>query len=307
MFARLAVGSTLLAITLVASPSVLPSFAVAKPTPADSLVPVTVRFKAMVGDAEFACGTSYANVGTSHASIVASDFRFYVHNVRLINAKGDTVRATLQPESPWADKDVALLDFENGRASCANGTPETRDHIVVLAPAGSYSGVAFTLGVPFERNHDDLAKAPPPLSLSALAWSWMAGRKFMRVDMRATAADSAPTPWVIHLGSTGCKNADSTAKSPTTCSHPNRAEIALKSFDPRKDVVVADLAAILSRSDVRKNQPKTAAGCMSADNDADCGGLFASLGLPHSSSTGADTPKFFRSMPATLTRVGDTR
>jgi uncharacterized repeat protein (TIGR04052 family) len=258
----------------------------------------------MVDSAAFHCGTRYNNIGTSRASIVASDFRFYVHDVRLITAKGDTVLAAIRPESPWADRDVALLDFENGTASCANGTPETRDSVVVMAPSGDYRGVAFTLGVPFSRNHEDLAKAPPPLSLSALAWSWMAGRKFMRVDMRATVADSAPTPWVIHLGSTGCRGSDSTAKNPTTCSHPNRANIALAAFDPKRDVIIADLAAILSRVDVRKNQPKTAAGCMSADSDADCGGLFASLGLPHASSTGGDTPQFFRAARAGAVRVG---
>lgn len=282
------------------------SHAVAAPLAArDSMVTITVNFRAMVDSQAFACGTTYRNIGTSHASIVASDFRFYVSDVRLVNAKGDTVHAELAAESPWADRDVALLDFENGSASCANGTPETRDHIVVRAPAGDYRGVAFALGVPFARNHQDLAKSPPPLSLSALAWSWMAGRKFMRVDMRATVADSAPTSWVIHLGSTGCSNVDSTATGPTDCKHPNRATIALPGFNPKSDVVVADLAAILSRSDVRKNQPKTAAGCMSADNDSDCGGLFASLGLPHSSSTGAGTPRFFRSTPASATRVGD--
>jgi hypothetical protein len=69
------------------------------------------------------------------------------------------VRAALRAEAPWQDRDVALLDFENGSASCTNGTPETRDAVVVMAPAGTYNGVVFTLGVPFSRNHEDLAKA----------------------------------------------------------------------------------------------------------------------------------------------------
>jgi uncharacterized repeat protein (TIGR04052 family) len=290
-----------LAVSFVAAS---PAHSTAGSARADALVPITLRFRATVDTSPFACGTRYANIGVSHASIVASDFRFYVHDVRLVSSAGDTVRAALRAESPWADRDVALLDFENGTASCANGTPETRDYLVVMAPAGDYRGVTFTLGVPSSRNHEDLAKAPPPLSLSALSWSWLAGRKFMRVDMRATAADSAPTPWVIHLGSTGCTKTDSAATGPTSCRHPNRATISLAGLDPARDVVVADLAAILSRVDVRRNQPKTAAGCMSADSDADCGGLFASLGLPHASSTGADTPKFFRAMRADAARIG---
>jgi uncharacterized repeat protein (TIGR04052 family) len=260
---------------------------------ADSLVPITVRFAATVGDTPFVCGTSYPGVGTTRAAVTASDFRFYVHGVRLVTAAGDTVAAALRPEAPWQDADVALLDFENGQASCANGTPELRDHVTVMAPAGSYRGVAFTLGVPFTRNHGELAQQAPPLSLSRLFWSWAGGYKFLRVDLRATAADSAATPWMIHLGSTGCTPAPG-AQSPTSCSHPNRATVTLAGFNPARDVVVADLGALLARADVRRNQPKTAAGCMAADTDDDCGALFASLGIPHRASTGTGTPAFFR-------------
>jgi uncharacterized repeat protein (TIGR04052 family) len=263
------------------------------PAVADSLVPVTLRLRAVVGDAPFTCGTSYPGIGTSKATITASDFRFYVHNVRLVNAKGDTVRAALQAKEPWQDSDVALVDFEDGTGSCTNGTPEVHPEVTVLAPKGSYTGAAFTLGVPFARNHGDLAAQTGPLSLSRLFWSWNGGYKFLRIDMRATVGDSSATGWVIHLGSTGCTG-EAGAKSPTSCANANRAEVRLTNFDPAKDVVVADLAALLSRSDVRKNQPQTAMGCMSAPNDADCGGLFASLGLAHPNSTGADTPRFFR-------------
>ena len=69
----------------------------------------------------------------------------------------------------------------------------------------------------------------------------------------------------------------------------------------RVTLFTADLGVMLARTDVRKNQPQTAAGCMSADTDSDCGGLFASLGLPHRSSTGADSPRFF-----SVSRAGST-
>jgi uncharacterized repeat protein (TIGR04052 family) len=172
--------------------------------------------------------------------------------------------------------------------------------ITVLAPAGSYRGVAFTLGVPFARNHGDLAAQPAPLSLSRLFWSWNGGYKFLRVDLRAAQGDSAATGWVIHLGSTGCTG-EAGAKSPTSCAQPNRADVALAGFDPSRDVIVADLGALLARSDVRRNQPQTALGCMSAPGDSDCGGLFASLGLAHPAATGADTPRFFRVARASAT------
>jgi len=303
------VGLSFSSRAILAASLCLPSIARAgdvAPISRDSLVPITVRFQAVVGAQPFACGTSYQGIGTSKAAITASDFRFYVHDIRLINARGDTVRAALRAESPWQDSDVALLDFENGTATCSNGTAETRDAVVVMAPAGVYRGVAFTLGVPFNRNHLDVAQSPPPLSLSRLFWSWTGGYKFMRVDMRAVAADSAATPWVIHLGSTGCSPAASASTAVATCTNPNRATVVLGDFDPSKDVVTADLAALLARSDLRRNQPQTAAGCMAADNDRDCGGLFASLGLPHSASTGADSPRFFSAQRAgaAAARVG---
>jgi uncharacterized repeat protein (TIGR04052 family) len=166
--------------------------------------------------------------------------------------------------------------------------------------------MAFTLGVPASRNHLDLSTQPAPLSLSHLFWSWNSGYKFMRVDMRATQGDSAATAWVIHLGSTGCVGTAGASAAPTRCAQPNRAEVSFADFDPSNDVVVADLAALLARANVRTNQPKTAAGCMSAPTDSDCGALFAALGLPHPNSTGADTPAFFRTMKAKAARANTT-
>lgn len=162
---------TLLVLPLLAGATFLPAVAGAstfRPSPADSLVPVTISFRATVGTKPFACGTTYQDVGTSRASITASDFRLYVHDIRLINARGDTVRANLRDEAPWQNADVALLDFEDGTTTCSNGTPETRDVVVVMAPPGRYRGVAFTVGVPFEHNHLDVAQSPPPLTLSRL-------------------------------------------------------------------------------------------------------------------------------------------
>lgn len=289
-------SSSLLLLAALAAPAA---------SPTDSLAPVTIRLQAMVGTAPFACGQMFDGIGSTGARVTASDFRFYVHDVRLLNARGDTVRATLQTRAPWQDADVALLDFEDGTATCANGTPETNAEVVVMAPPGEYRGVAFSLGVPFARNHGDLAAQTPPLSLSRLFWSWNGGYKFMRIDMRATQGDSAATGWVIHLGSTGC-TAEAGAKSPTACAQPNRATVAFSNFDPSRDVIVADLAALLAASDVRRNQPQTALGCMSAPTDTDCGGLFASLGLPHPNADASTARPFFRAARATTTRASGT-
>lgn len=238
--------------------------------------PVSIQFKAVVGDADLACAKSYPNIGTTKSTITPRDFRFYVHNVRLVDHDGKEVAVELKQDDKWQLDNVALLDFENGAGSCANGTPETNSTVIGTVAPGHYMGLRFTMGVPFEKNHTDLTKMPPPLNLTALAWVWNAGRKFARLDFSSTGA---PRGYAIHLGSTGCTPNETKTTIPTKCSEPNRVEVILADFDLSKDVVVADLAALLQDSNVDQ-AGKMMSGCMSGPTTAACGPLFSNLGLP---------------------------
>ena len=238
---------------------------------------VTVRFAAMVGAEPLACGKSYRNVGVTKSTITPRDFRFYVHNVRLVDAAGRETALDLAQDEKWQLDNVALLDFENATGSCGNGTPEIHTAVAGSVPPGrEYRGLRFTLGVPFEKNHTDLTRMPPPLNLTALAWVWNAGRKFARLDFSSTGA---PRGWAIHLGSTGCTPDDSKVTVPTSCSAPNRVEVEFADFDPARDVVVADLGALLQDSDVDAVS-KMMSGCMSGPTTPACGPLFRNFGLP---------------------------
>jgi uncharacterized repeat protein (TIGR04052 family) len=250
--------------------------------------PVTIRLAATVGAEPFACGKTFEGVGTTQSSVRMSDFRFYVSNVRLTRAAGAPVPVTLTQDGLWQVDDVALIDFEDATGLCTNGTPQTHAMIEGTVPAGTYTGVQFDLGLPFEKNHRDPAAQPSPLNLTRLFWSWNAGYKFMRLDMRTTGM---PQGWVIHLGSTGCDGATATV-GPTACRQVNRPTITIPAFNTKTDTVVMDVAAMLAGSNVDKNQERTAAGCMSAPNDADCGPLFTSLGLPFG-ETAAATQRVF--------------
>lgn len=251
---------------------------------------VTIRFHATVGTEKFACGKTYEGIGTTRSKITPHDFRFYVHNIRLIDENGKAVPLELQQDGKWQLDDVALLDFENATGGCVNGTPDVNDQVVGHLPAGRYSGLHFTVGVPFNKNHTDLTTQPPPLNLTALNWVWNAGRKFARIDFSSTGL---PRGYAIHLGSTGCKPNETQITVPTQCSEPNRPEIELTGFDPSRDVVIADLAALLKDSNVDSNQEHTAAGCMSAPDDSDCAPLFANFGLPFAGKS-AGKQSFFR-------------
>lgn len=254
---------------------------------------IAVRFQAMVGSQKFACGQTFHGIGATASQISPRDFRFYVHNVRLVDAAGHAVPLQLEQEGKWQLDDVALLDFEDATGGCGNGTPDTNDQVVGTAPAGVYTGLQFTMGVPFNKNHTDLTSMPSPLNLTALAWAWNVGRKFARLDF---SSQGLPRGFALHLGSTGCTPNLTSNTVPTTCAQPNRPEIELTRFDAGKDVVIADLAALLADSNVDQNTPNTASGCMSAQDDPDCGPIFANLGLPFP-GVEKKTQTFFRAEP----------
>ena len=252
--------------------------------------PVTIRFQAQVGEEAFACGRQYEGVGSTKAKISGRDFRFYVSNVRLLDSAGKETPLELDQDGKWQLDDLALLDFEDGTGGCSNGTPEMNRQITGKAPEGSYTGLRFTLGVPFNKNHADPLTQPSPLNLTAMFWVWNAGHKFARLDL---SSEGIPRGFFIHLGSTGCTPSDTKLTIPTSCKSPNRVEVTFPSFNTSHDVVIADLAALLQNSnlDVSQNKPdpsegsgeparKVGAGCMSGPSTADCVGLFANFGLP---------------------------
>ncbi len=276
-------------------------------SPGQDLEQVSIRFAAMVGDQPFACGGSYPGVGSTEARITPADFRFYVSDVALIDPAGTAVPLALAQDGTWQHGQVALLDFEDKSGPCANGTPEVRDVVIGAVPAGAYTGLRFTLGVPFEQNHQDATIAPSPLNLTSMFWTWQGGYKFFRVDLepdRAAmagpmaerpqgaqkphgAAASAPAHgagdgavgWATHLGSTACA-APSQREAPADCGNPNRTTVELAGFDPASSVVGVDLKALLDGTNVEVNQPETQFGCMSSPADGDCAGIMANFGLP---------------------------
>jgi uncharacterized repeat protein (TIGR04052 family) len=229
---------------------------------------ITLRFAARFGENDFACGQSYEGLGTSGATLTPDDLRLYVHNIRLVRADGSEEPLALTQDGAWQHEDLALLDFEDKSGPCSNGTTATRSEVTGEAAEGPYTGVRFTLGVPFELNHNDVTAAPSPLNLSGMFWSWNGGYKFLRLDTQEG--------FRIHLGSTGCQGEVGDISS---CDHPNRAEYELTGFDPTTGTIVFDFASLLGGSDLSQNAPNTAEGCMSAPDDADCEPIFSRLGM----------------------------
>lgn len=238
-----------------------------------ALQDVVVDFHATVGAEDFDCASVFTGLGATATSYTPLDFRLYLHDFVLFDGSGAAVPLTLEPDGLWQVENLVLLDFEDKSGSCQNGTTDTNSHVHGTIPAGTYTGLGFTLGVPFSLNHGDAAAAPSPLNVSSLFWSWQLGYKFLRIDAKTTGL---PDGAVFHLGSTGC-SADEDGNV-TGCTAENVGPIVLQGFDPATSRVRLDLAGLYQGVDLDTNN-KGESICMSTPTDTDCDGLFANLGL----------------------------
>lgn len=245
----------------------------------------TIRFEAMVGPRAFHCGVAYAGIGRTNVTVTPEYFRFYISQVNLIDASGKRVPLALDQDGVWQQRNVAFLSFEDTGSDCANGSPQKREVVAGTAPAGHYTGVEFTLGVPDDLDHADATLAQSPLNLSDMFWNWQDGYKFLRFDARIDARGQSAA-FIFHLGSTGCTLADHNVH----CDSPNRATIVLKNFDPGKNVVVADLASIFRNADLARLAQQ--GGCMSGAGDA-CQPVMRDLGVSFRGQSAAQQRLFF--------------
>lgn len=258
--------------------------------PQSTVKQVAVTFRGLVGGDPFSCTTTYAGLGTAASPagqvLTPRDFRFYVHDVRLVTSAGAEVPVALTEDGVWQHAGVALLDFEDARGTCLNGTSRTNAHVVGTAPAGTYAGLRFKVGVPFALNHLLADDQPSPLNLSAMFWSWTSGYRFVRIEGSTPGA-------ILHLGSAGCTLVDAAdPRKGSNCTYGNRPEVDFPAFDVDTNRVTLDLKDLWDATDLTTNTPGSAGGCMSAPNDPECAPIFVKLGLPFGASAGGTQTLF---------------
>jgi uncharacterized repeat protein (TIGR04052 family) len=265
---------------------------VAGPALAD--MTVEIPFTAEIAGAPFACTDSFTGLGSTATEVQFLDFRLFVSSAHLIAADGTRVPVAVEQDGAWQIENIALLDFEDGTGSCANGTPQVNTTLRGTVPEGEYRGLEFEVGVPFDWNHGDPTTAPAPLNLTAMFWNWRGGYKFVKIEfapvmamgMNAAATTHSegaghgrPGGWMLHLGSTMCAAPEATKPPSEACANPNRVEVALPDFVPGASSVVFDPATVVAGADLTKNTAETSPGCMSFPNDPDCNTVLPRLGL----------------------------
>ncbi len=253
--------------------------------------PVTIDFKALVGTQAFSCAdTAGYAIGTGTLPWIPKDFRFYVSNVRLVDASGAEAPVTLD-SSVWQGYGVALLDFENGTGNCTGGTLEMNTAVRGTANPGTYVGLKFDVAVPTASNHLNVQAATKPLDISAMYWSWTTGYKFVKIDGLINRA--TPFTFNFHLGSNGCTVASPPDYSTTVCTIPNVPSATFASFNASTQAVALDLALLFATTNFDTADGGGAPGCMSGATDPECAPIFATLGLPFG-TTPAVTQTAFR-------------
>lgn len=224
-----------------------------------STQPVTVRF-ALHSPASLAATAS------------SPTLRFYIAELRMVDAHGRSTPIRLDPLPPYQDERTALIalaaDVQTQPGS-AGGQPLAWGNAVVhgTVTPGDHVHMEFVLGIPFERNHGNPLRAEPPLDRPAMFWAWQSGHKFLRVDLG--------NAWSFHLGSTGCHSASAVRPPQGQCRRPNLARIRLPASAATNARIDVDVGALLAGVD-----PTADASCMGSYADDDtCRRLLAALGL----------------------------
>lgn len=240
----------------------------------------TITFDAVFEGESFDCRKSFEQIGSTQATIRVGDLRLYVHGVQAILPDGSR-EAMVLDQDDWQDDDLVLLDFEDGASACEDeGSPGTHTAITGTAPS-TMVGLAFTIGVPFDRNHSPIdATTTPLLAFPEMLRNATQGYRFLKVDLETPVPGAA---WPVHITSI-CTVMD----TQVSCVAENLVEIVLPAFDPDEDVVQLDVGALLAKSDLTKNavittmggsSQQTQPGCQTDAVDPDCKPIFDLYGL----------------------------
>jgi uncharacterized repeat protein (TIGR04052 family) len=249
---------------------------------------VTLRFRASIGDDEFACGKNYAAQGSTHVSITPQDLRMYIAEIDLITRDGERQRVTMDERAPWQSREIALLDFEDGTGNCFGDTGTNRD-ITGHVPPRDYAAVRFVLGVPDALNHAPPDSLPAPLHEPGMSWNWLLGFRFIKAEVGEVVADDGADASLghgaFHLGSVACSGNPSAGT--VSCAKPNRNDVMLGDFDPDADAIAFDVGVLFSTLDLSGD-----AQCHSAE--AVCEPMLKSLGIDFSTGQPAPEQRAFR-------------
>ena len=318
------IKQTLSVLALISSGVLLSGCGSSSSSSSSSAIDISIPFTAVAGSEAIRCGEILTGLGSANTDVKLADFRMFVHDIKLITDQNIEIPVKLDASQSFQNDDVALLDFRdkveidgdttevcaeiNTENSAANPNYNaTVKGSVMVDSAYTISSIQFTLGVPFDLNHEDQSNAVEPLRNPGLAtgmhWNWQNGYKFTAFDVRPVGGVTRPSDetwsspkWNMHIGSTGCSVGVSDLNSgtePEICSAPNRPIItlALESNNFDEIAIQLDYAELVAMSSLAQDDG-SAPGCMSGGTDPECEEIFDNLGLPWGANAAVDQSIF---------------
>jgi hypothetical protein len=132
------------------------------------------------------------NAAPSGESILPLNFRFYVSHVALLPATGPAVPV---------DVVTPIGAVEPYGLHLFNADDPASQTLRVLAPAGTYVGISFTLGIDDACNSGTPAERTPPLTDSSqMTWPHAAGYLFLRYEARLGAGAASDAGAAMDVG-----------------------------------------------------------------------------------------------------------
>lgn len=265
----------------------------------------TLKFAATLAGAPATCGDDVTGLGPDGAhSVGVSDLRFYVSNLRFVDADGKDVEVVLDENEFQLTHEagsVALIDLTgNSEGACAasaiafaEGTARTNAVITGQTFPADVVGISFDVGVPQDLMKSVIAEntlegAPTPLN--EMYWSWASGYRHFVFNFAVTDGADTSGGGYLHLGSADCGPAEGLAlEDRDSCGFVNTPAVVIESFDLSNDEVMLDLTPLLSSLDfiAPVYDPETyevigetvGAECHSSPMQEDCPDVFAAFGL----------------------------
>ncbi len=214
----------------------------------------TLRFDARFQGRPISCGDQTYTMPAGQV-VQMRDFRLFVQDVVFVRKNGSKVRMQMNPVPNWqlreGNDQLALLDFTIVGAGKCVGTSDDdkiRNTIEGRISNETFESVEVTIGVPNKWNHVDRDVQPPTSPLRAgtgLPWSWLAGFKFIRLELEGTG--SMNKRLLLHLGSTNCTgdiNIPQGQPGSVSCANSYRPTLVLKpegGFNPVRDTILFDV------------------------------------------------------------------
>lgn len=187
----------------------------------------------------------------------------YLSNIE-IKGKDNQWHTISLADTTYQSQQVAMLGTECGGIELAHWQLNFAEHTDI----SDASAIRFSLGVPFEHNHQNPLTQTSPLNVPNMFWVWQTGHKFVRFEL-----ENKEQQWVFHLGSTGCSSASALRSPDAACKYPNLYTITQPlDVNEHRKVVNLDIAPWFAG--VRKTQETS---CQSAQDNAYCLQIFSNL------------------------------